>query len=73
MNVITAALLQRHPTSFFFPTATTATLTTMAGNIPAALRTADIGRFAIRATQVERPKPVIAYWCEFVHTAQVYS
>lgn len=38
----------------------------MASNIPAGLKTADIGRFAIRAAQVERVKPVIAYWCEYL-------
>lgn len=36
----------------------------MAANIPTSLRTADIGRFAIRAAQLEKAKPVIAYWCE---------
>ncbi|KAI9040086.1 uncharacterized protein KD926_008649 [Aspergillus affinis] len=37
----------------------------MASNIPASLKSADIGRFAVRAAQVERVKPVIAYWCNF--------
>lgn len=37
---------------------------TMASNIPASLRTADIGRFALRAAQIEKAKPVVAYWCE---------
>ncbi|KAF7713484.1 Uncharacterized protein PECH_001177 [Penicillium ucsense] len=37
----------------------------MASNIPAALRSADIGRFAIRAAQIEKAKPVIAYWCHY--------
>ncbi|KAJ5486594.1 hypothetical protein N7530_000894 [Penicillium desertorum] len=37
----------------------------MASNIPAGLRSADIGRFAIRATQIEKAKPVVAYWCNF--------
>ena len=36
----------------------------MASSIPAELRSADIGRFAVRATQIEKAKPVIAYWCE---------
>ena len=36
----------------------------MTSNIPASLKSADIGRFAIRAAQVERAKPVIAYWCK---------
>ncbi|KAJ6082757.1 hypothetical protein N7499_007631 [Penicillium canescens] len=34
-------------------------------NIPAGLRSADIGRFAIRAAQIEKAKPVVAYWCNF--------
>ncbi|CAG8060494.1 unnamed protein product [Penicillium olsonii] len=37
----------------------------MASTIPAGLRSADIGRFAIRAAQVETAKPVVAYWCNF--------
>ncbi|KAJ5483935.1 hypothetical protein N7539_005731 [Penicillium diatomitis] len=37
----------------------------MTSNIPAALRSADIGRFAIRAAQIEKAKPVIAYWCHY--------
>ncbi|KAJ5086089.1 Vacuolar protein sorting-associate Vta1 N-terminal [Penicillium argentinense] len=37
----------------------------MANNIPAALRSADIGRFALRAVQIEKAKPVVAYWCNF--------
>ncbi|KAE8321269.1 Vta1 like-domain-containing protein [Aspergillus sergii] len=37
----------------------------MATNIPAALKSADIGRFAVRAAQLERVKPVVAYWCNF--------
>ncbi|KAI2715231.1 hypothetical protein CBS147332_4885 [Penicillium roqueforti] len=37
----------------------------MTSNIPAGLRSADIGRFAIRAAQIENAKPVIAYWCNF--------
>ncbi|KAJ5224256.1 Vacuolar protein sorting-associate Vta1 N-terminal [Penicillium citrinum] len=37
----------------------------MASNIPASLRGADIGRFALRAAQIEKAKPVVAYWCHF--------
>lgn len=36
----------------------------MASNIPASLRGADIGRFALRAAQIEKAKPVVAYWCQ---------
>ncbi|PWY95677.1 DUF605-domain-containing protein [Aspergillus sclerotioniger CBS 115572] len=37
----------------------------MASTIPASLRSADIGRYALRAAQLENAKPVIAYWCNF--------
>ncbi|KAA8643535.1 uncharacterized protein ATNIH1004_010304 [Aspergillus tanneri] len=37
----------------------------MANNIPAGLKSADIGRFAIRAAQLERVKPIVSYWCNF--------
>ncbi|EKV05226.1 Vacuolar protein sorting-associate Vta1, N-terminal [Penicillium digitatum] len=37
----------------------------MASNIPAGLRSVDLGRFAIRAAQIEKAKPVVAYWCNF--------
>ncbi|EAW08382.1 uncharacterized protein ACLA_031150 [Aspergillus clavatus NRRL 1] len=37
----------------------------MTSHIPASLKSADIGRFAIRAAQIERVKPVVAYWCNF--------
>lgn len=36
----------------------------MASNIPAALKSVDVGRFAVRAAQLEKAKPIIAYWCE---------
>lgn len=38
----------------------------MAGKIPTGLQSADadIGRFAIRASQVESFNLVVAYWCE---------
>ena len=35
----------------------------MATQVPAALRVADISRFAHRAAQLEKAKPIIAYWC----------
>lgn len=38
----------------------------MAAAIPASMKAADIARFAQRAGQVEKAKPVIAYWCEYV-------
>lgn len=36
----------------------------MAAAIPPALKAADIPRFAQRAGQVEKAKPVVAYWCK---------
>lgn len=35
----------------------------MAKSVPASLMSADISRFAQRAAQVEKAKPVVAYWC----------
>ena len=35
----------------------------MAAQVPAALKAADITRFAHRAAQLEKPKPIVAYWC----------
>ena len=40
-------------------------VTIMVTVVPAALKSADITRFAIRAAQVEKAKPPIAYWCMF--------
>ncbi|KAI9372775.1 Vta1 like-domain-containing protein [Aspergillus egyptiacus] len=37
----------------------------MAIDIPPALKSLDIGRFAVRAAQLEKAKPIIAYWCNF--------
>ncbi|KAL2863902.1 uncharacterized protein BJX67DRAFT_231758 [Aspergillus lucknowensis] len=37
----------------------------MANNIPAALKSADVGRFAVRAAQLEKAEPIISYWCNF--------
>ncbi|KAK7540786.1 Vta1 like-domain-containing protein [Phyllosticta citribraziliensis] len=37
----------------------------MPPQIPAGLKPADISRFALRASQLEKIKPVIAYWCEY--------
>ncbi|EAA66128.1 hypothetical protein AN0255.2 [Aspergillus nidulans FGSC A4] len=43
----------------------------MASNIPAALKSADVGRFALRAAQLEKAKPIIAYWCNFYIVNQI--
>ena len=36
----------------------------MATVVPNSLKSADITRFAIRAAQVEKAKPAVAYWCK---------
>ncbi|KAF9886808.1 hypothetical protein FE257_011055 [Aspergillus nanangensis] len=43
----------------------------MASDIPAGLRAADIGRFAVRAAQLEKARPVVAYWCNFYIVNQI--
>lgn len=45
----------------------------MASGIPAALKSADIARFAQRAGQVEKAKPSIAYWCNYWIVNQLIS
>ena len=37
----------------------------MAATIPAKLKTADVQRFATRAAQLERYRPVVSYWLEY--------
>ncbi|KAG7005923.1 vacuolar protein sorting-associated protein vts1 [Physcia stellaris] len=41
--------------------------------IPAALKSADIARFAQRAAQLEKAKPVVAYWCNYWIIEQIIS
>jgi L-rhamnose isomerase len=43
------------------------TILTMVAHVPAAMKDADITRFAHRAAQLESVKPVIAYWCLFFY------
>ncbi|KAF2498665.1 DUF605-domain-containing protein [Lophium mytilinum] len=45
----------------------------MTSNVPAKLKTADITRFAVRAAQLEKIKPVVAYWCEYYIVQQILS
>ncbi|EXJ56716.1 hypothetical protein A1O7_07060 [Cladophialophora yegresii CBS 114405] len=45
----------------------------MAAQVPAALKAADITRFAHRAVQLEKAKPIIAYWCEYWMVNQILS
>ncbi|KAI9835807.1 MAG: hypothetical protein M1837_003594 [Sclerophora amabilis] len=45
----------------------------MAANVPSGLKSADISRFALRASQVEKVKPVIAYWCNYYIVNQILS
>ena len=37
----------------------------MAATIPAKLKTADVQRFATRAAQLEKYRPVVSYWLEY--------
>ncbi|PLN78418.1 DUF605-domain-containing protein [Aspergillus taichungensis] len=43
----------------------------MASTVPASLKSADIGRYALRAAQLESARPVIAYWCNFYIVNQI--
>ncbi|KAF6225326.1 hypothetical protein HO173_012811 [Letharia columbiana] len=45
----------------------------MAATIPPALKAADIARFAQRAGQVEKAKPVVAYWCNYWIVEQILA
>ncbi|KAK8064995.1 hypothetical protein PG997_011742 [Apiospora hydei] len=45
----------------------------MAANIPAPLKQAGITPFVVRATQLEKAKPVIAYWCEYWVVNQILA
>ncbi|KKY24999.1 hypothetical protein UCRPC4_g02170 [Phaeomoniella chlamydospora] len=45
----------------------------MAAPIPAALKSADISRFALRAAQLEKVKPIISYWCNYWIVNQIIS
>lgn len=45
----------------------------MAAAIPPALKVADIARFAQRAGQVEKAKPVVAYWCNYWIVEQILA
>ncbi|KAK8032665.1 hypothetical protein PG990_002399 [Apiospora arundinis] len=45
----------------------------MAATIPAPLKQAGITPFVVRATQLEKAKPVIAYWCEYWVVNQILA
>ncbi|KAI9806961.1 MAG: hypothetical protein M1833_002619 [Piccolia ochrophora] len=45
----------------------------MATNVPAKLKAADMSRFALRATQLAKFKPVVAYWCNYWMANQIIS
>lgn len=42
----------------------------MAAAIPPPLKTADIARFAHRAGQLEKAKPVVAYYCKIAYVSR---
>ncbi|KKY23629.1 putative short-chain dehydrogenase reductase sdr [Diplodia seriata] len=45
----------------------------MTSNIPQGLKAADITRFAQRAAQLEKFKPVVSYWCEYFIVNQIIA
>ncbi|KAK0879528.1 hypothetical protein LTR87_006615 [Friedmanniomyces endolithicus] len=45
----------------------------MAANLPAKLKTAGIQPFANRATQLEKYRPIVWYWCEYHILQQILS
>ncbi|KAK1081857.1 hypothetical protein LTR33_004338 [Friedmanniomyces endolithicus] len=45
----------------------------MAANLPAKLKTAGIQPFANRATQLEKYRPIVWYWCEYYILQQILS
>ncbi|MCJ1425774.1 hypothetical protein MMC29_003674 [Sticta canariensis] len=45
----------------------------MAATIPTALKAADIARFALRAGQLEKAKPIVAYWCNYWIVEQILT
>jgi hypothetical protein len=49
-----------NPDSYFFHHTSPAV---MAAHIPDKLKAADLTRFIVRAGQLEKVKPVMAYWC----------
>ncbi|KAK3716700.1 hypothetical protein LTR37_006330 [Vermiconidia calcicola] len=45
----------------------------MAVQLPSKLKTGDIQRFAVRAAQLEKYKPIVSYWCEYYILQQVLN
>ncbi|KAF7503407.1 hypothetical protein GJ744_003890 [Endocarpon pusillum] len=45
----------------------------MSPQIPAAVRSADLARFAIRASQLEKVKPLISYYCNYWIVNQILA
>lgn len=45
----------------------------MAAALPAKLKTADLQRFAARAAQLEKYRPIVTYWCEYYILNQILS
>ncbi|RMZ78097.1 hypothetical protein DV737_g4022, partial [Chaetothyriales sp. CBS 132003] len=45
----------------------------MAASFPPGLKSADISRFALRAGQLEKAKPIAAYWCNYWIVNQILS
>lgn len=45
----------------------------MAAQVPAALKSADVQRFANRAAQLEKYKPIVAYWLDYYVLHQILT
>ncbi|KAK4550388.1 hypothetical protein LTR36_003355 [Oleoguttula mirabilis] len=45
----------------------------MAAQLPAKLKAADCQRFATRAAQLEKYRPIVTYWCEYYILQQILS
>lgn len=45
----------------------------MAAPLPAKLKAADIQRFATRAAQLEKHRPIVTYWCEYYILQQILN
>ncbi|KAJ2897703.1 Vacuolar protein sorting-associated protein [Zalerion maritima] len=62
-----------HTASYFPGIVPSSLFLTMAATLPASLKAADLTRFAHRASQLEKFKPVVAYWCEYWIVNQILA
>ncbi|TKA63652.1 hypothetical protein B0A49_07983 [Cryomyces minteri] len=45
----------------------------MAARVPAKMKSADVTRFAHRAAQLDRYKPIVSYWCDYHIVQQILA